>query len=75
LYIVSSDEYTHHLDTYGHPSEFGYQDFVLIYKAEAFNAVKWAQVIAEAGAHFDGLIAEHHKGRSNWDSESDTDPI
>ena len=37
LYIEGRPEYAHHLDTYGHPSDFGYKDFIPMWKAENFD--------------------------------------
>ncbi|TDN95877.1 alpha-L-fucosidase [Sunxiuqinia elliptica] len=61
--------YKHHLETYGHPSEFGYHDFVPMFKAEHFDASQWADLFEKAGARFAGPVAEHHDGFSMWDSE------
>ncbi len=61
--------YAHHLDTYGHPSEFGYHDFVPMFKAENFNANEWISLFKKAGAKFAGPVAEHHDGYSMWDSD------
>ncbi len=62
--------YEHHLATYGHPSEFGYHDFVPMFKAEKFNADEWADLFVKAGARFAGPVAEHHDGFSMWDSKA-----
>ena len=62
-------EYAHHLENYGHPSEFGYHDFVPMFKAEHFDAAQWAELFQKAGARFAGPVAEHHDGFSMWDSE------
>ena len=61
--------YAHHLKNYGHPSEFGYHDFIPMFKAEHFDAEEWADLIQKAGARFAGPVAEHHDGFSMWDSE------
>ena len=61
--------YAHHLETYGHPSEFGYHDFVPMFKAEHFNAEEWVALFKKAGAKFAGPVAEHHDGYSMWSSE------
>jgi len=61
--------YQHHLDTYGHPSAFGYHDFVPLFKAENFDAAEWAALFKKAGAKFAGPVAEHHDGYSMWASE------
>ena len=61
--------YKHHLKKYGHPSEFGYHDFVPMFKAENFNAEEWAELFKKTGARFAGLVAEHHDGYSMWASK------
>jgi len=62
--------YEHHLSEYGHPSDFGYHDFVPLFKAEHFNADEWADLFVKAGARFAGPVAEHHDGFSMWDSKA-----
>jgi len=69
MHIEGQDIYEHHLKTYGHPSEFGYHDFVPMFKAEKFNAEEWAELFKKPGARFAGPVAEHHDGFSMWDSE------
>ena len=61
--------YKHHVEKYGEPSEFGYHDFVPLFKAEKFDPDAWAQLFKDAGAKFAGPVAEHHDGFSMWDSE------
>jgi alpha-L-fucosidase len=63
-------EYRHHVETYGDPSEFGYHDFVPMFKAEKFDADEWAELFEQAGARFAGPVAEHHDGFSMWDSDA-----
>lgn len=62
--------YEHHLENYGHPSEFGYHDLVPLFKAEHFDADAWADLFVKAGARFAGPVAEHHDGFSMWASET-----
>ncbi|MEQ8473085.1 MAG: alpha-L-fucosidase [Marinoscillum sp.] len=69
LHIKGTDDYKQHLETYGHPSEFGYHDFVPLFKADSFDATVWADLFEKAGAQFSGVVAEHHDGWSNWHSE------
>ena len=61
--------YRHHVETYGHPSRFGYHDFVPLFKAENFDAEQWAGLFEKAGARFAGPVAEHHDGFAMWDSD------
>jgi alpha-L-fucosidase len=70
MHFKGTDIYEHHLATYGHPSEFGYHDFVPMFKAEKFNADQWADLFVKAGARFAGPVAEHHDGFAMWDSKA-----
>jgi alpha-L-fucosidase len=69
MHFENHDIYRHHVETYGHPSEFGYHDFVPMFTAENFDAEEWADLFQKAGARFAGPVAEHHDGFSMWDSE------
>ncbi|MCY1719013.1 alpha-L-fucosidase [Prolixibacteraceae bacterium Z1-6] len=69
MHYEGNKEYAHHLEKYGHPSEFGYHNFVPMFKAENFDADQWADLFEKAGARFAGPVAEHHDGFSMWDSE------
>ena len=64
----SSREYKYHVENYGEPTEFGYHDFVPMFKAEKFDADEWAELFVKAGARFAGPVAEHHDGYSMWAS-------
>jgi len=69
MHFEENETYAHHLEKYGHPSEFGYHDFVPMFKAEHFDADEWADLFVKAGARFAGPVAEHHDGFSMWDSD------
>ncbi|MFC2098725.1 alpha-L-fucosidase [Bacteroidota bacterium] len=69
MYREDNDVRTHHINTYGDPSEFNYHDFVPMFKAEKFDAEDWAQLFKDAGAKFAGPCAQHHDGFALWDSE------
>jgi alpha-L-fucosidase len=78
MYIPNdSDEpnygvYDHHLKTYGDPcSEFGYHDFVPMFKAEKWDPDRWVKLYKNAGADFAGIAAEHGDGFAMWDSDFD----
>lgn len=59
----------YHLENYGDPAEFGYHDFVPMFKAEKFDAEEWADLFQHAGARFADPVAEHHDGFAMWDSD------
>ncbi|NDW12839.1 alpha-L-fucosidase [Bacteroides sp. 214] len=58
-----------HAELYGPLTEFGYHDFIPMFKAEKFDAAEWATLFRESGARFAGTVAEHHDGFSMWDSK------
>lgn len=69
MHLKDHKVYKYHLENYGHPSEFGYHDFVPMFKAEKFNSSEWARLFKDAGAKFAGPVAEHHDGFSMWASK------
>ena len=68
MYREGSDEYKHHLATYGSQDKFGYKDFVPMFKAEHFDPAAWARLFKEAGAKYVVPVAEHHDGFAMYDS-------
>lgn len=62
MYIQGSPEYEHHLKTYGRHSEFGYKDFIPMFRGEKFSADEWADLFRRAGANYVVPVAEHHDG-------------
>ena len=58
-----------HEQLWGPLEEFGYHDFIPMFKAEKFDPEAWATLFKESGAQFAGMVAEHHDGFSMWDSE------
>ena len=69
MHLKDQREYKHHVETWGDPAEFGYHDFVPMFKAEKFDADEWAELFAKAGARFAGPVAEHHDGFAMWASK------
>ena len=52
MHIEGTDEYRHHVETYGEHSEFGYHDYVPMFRAEAFDPDAWVDLFQKAGAKF-----------------------
>jgi alpha-L-fucosidase len=69
MYRPGSEEYKHHLATYGPQDKFGYKDFVPMFRAEHFNPAAWARLFREAGAKYVVPVFEHHDGFAMYDSE------
>ncbi len=69
MYEKGSDAYNHHIETYGPHKDFGYKDFIPMFKAEKFNADEWIDVFKGAGAKYIFPVAEHHDGYQMYKSE------
>jgi len=61
--------FQYHRQTWGSQEEFGYKDFIPMFKAENFNADEWVDLFVKAGAKYVGPVAEHHDGFAMWDSK------
>ena len=59
--------FEHHIKTYGTQKEFGYKDFIPQFKAEKFDATRWAKLFKETGAKYVVPVAEHHDGFPMYD--------
>src|SRR5579859_5518083 len=68
MYQQGTKEFAHHVATYGPQSQFGYKDFVPMFKAEHFDPKAWAQLFHDAGARYVVPVAEHHDGFAMYDS-------
>ena len=68
LYMEGTPEYEHHLQTYGHPSQFGYKDFVPMWKAERFDPDRLVGLFKRAGARYFTPCAVHHDNFDLWNS-------
>jgi len=69
MYIQGSKEYKHHIETYGPHKDFGYKDFIPMFKAEKFDPKAWAALFKKAGAQYVIPVAEHHDGFQMYASE------
>ena len=69
MYEQGSREYEHHIAAYGPHDQFGYKDFIPMFKAEKYDAQAWAQLFKEAGARFVVPVAEHHDGFQMYTSD------
>ncbi|HEX6823609.1 MAG TPA: alpha-L-fucosidase [Candidatus Sulfotelmatobacter sp.] len=68
MYREGSEEYKHHVATYGPQDQFGYKDFLPMFKAEKFDPAAWAELFKKAGAKYVVPVAEHHDGFAMYDS-------
>ncbi len=54
--------FRHHCETWGHPGEFGYKDFIPMFKGENWDPEAWVDLFAQAGARYVVPVGEHHDG-------------
>ena len=69
MYLQGTPVFEHHVKTYGPQKEFGYADFIPMFKAEKFDAKEWVSLFKAAGAKYVMPVAEHHDGFQMYDSE------
>jgi alpha-L-fucosidase len=67
MYLQSNPAYWHHRLKWGAQDKFGYKDFIPMFKAEKFDADKWAELFKKAGARYVVPVAEHHDGFAMYD--------
>ena len=59
---------TWHEQKFGHLDQFGYKDFIPLFKQEKFDPGAWAELFKKSGAKFVIPTAEHHENFAMWDS-------
>lgn len=69
MYREGTTQYDYHVKNFGHPSKFGYKDFIPMFTGEEFDPYEWADLFKKAGAQFAGPVAEHHDGFTMWDTK------
>ena len=69
MYMKSNPIFEYSRKTFGDQHEFGYKDFIPMFKGEKFDAKVWAQLFKDAGAKFAGPVAIHHDNFAMWDSK------
>ena len=69
LYDENHDDYSYHVKTFGHPSEFGYKDFIPLWKAENFDPDALLALFKRSGAKYFTPCAVHHDNFDLWNSK------
>jgi alpha-L-fucosidase len=62
MYRRDQPEFTHHAETWGEHAQFGYKDFVPMFRAQAWDPAAWVQLFQRAGARYIVPVGEHHDG-------------
>ena len=69
MYDPAHHEYEYHRKTYGSQKEFGYKDFIPMFRGEKFDADEWVSLFRRAGARYVMPVCEHHDGFAMYDTE------
>lgn len=69
MYVKDSKAYKHHIETYGEHTEFGYKDFIPMFRAENFDPNRWCDIFKRSHAQYVVPVAEHHDGFQMYESE------
>jgi alpha-L-fucosidase len=67
MYLEGTEEFKHHVATFGPQARFGYKDFVPLFTGERINLAAWATLFKQAGARYVVPVAEHHDGFAMYD--------
>lgn len=69
MYDKKVREFEHHRKTYGDQKDFGYKDFIPMFKAEKFDAKEWTSLFKKAGIKYVMPVAEHHDGFAMYETQ------
>ena len=65
-----NETYLYHKKKYGDQKEFGYKDFIPMFKAEKFDPKEWISLFKKAGARYVVPVADHHDGFAMFASKT-----
>ena len=68
MYKKEDRTYHHHRSVWGDQAQFGYKDFIPMFKAQRWDPNEWVELFKKAGARFVVPVAEHHDGFAMYDS-------
>ena len=68
MYIQGDPTYEHHVETYGHPTQFGFREVINRWKAERWNPEELTKLYKAAGAKYLVSMACHHDNFDNFNS-------
>jgi alpha-L-fucosidase len=68
MYIQGDAANTFHVQTYGHPSEFGFMQIDHLWKAEHWDPAALMDLYIKAGAKYFVALANHHDNFDTYDS-------
>lgn len=69
MYDKNDRDFEYHVKTYGNQKNFGYKDFIKMFRGENFDADKWVSIFKDCGAKFVMPVCEHHDGFAMYKTE------
>lgn len=69
MYYQGSEAYNHHVEHYGHPSEFGFKDVIPLFGAENWDPDALVSFYKRIGAQYFFALGNHHDNMDLWDSK------
>jgi alpha-L-fucosidase len=68
MYLEGNRQYNHHLQNFGHPSEYGYKDICHNWVIDRWNPNELMDLYVEMGARYFMAMGVHHDNFDCWDS-------
>lgn len=68
MYMQGSGQYKYHLDHFGHPSEYGYNDICHNWVIDRWDPEALMELYVEMGARYFMAMGVHHDNFDCWDS-------
>jgi len=68
MYMEGHWQYNHHLNNFGHPSEYGYKDICHNWVIDKWNPEELMNLYVEMGARYFMAMGVHHDNFDSWNS-------
>ena len=69
MYQQGNEVYNHHVATYGHPTQFGFMEFIDRWNIDKWDPDRLMGLYKKAGAKYFVQLANHHDNFDNFDSK------
>ena len=69
MYIEGERPYLFHREHFGHPSQFGFKDLAVRWKADRFEPDRLVELYKRAGAKYFVVLGTFHDNWDNWNSK------
>jgi alpha-L-fucosidase len=69
MYLQGEKDYNYHVQTYGHPSKFGFMEIDNLWKADRWEPEKLMALYKRAGAKYFFALGTHHDNFDAYDSK------